>query len=170
MNVASDKNFYANLNTKVISDAPSSDIQLLSNPINLESANKGVLDAVIQVNAATMRDGRHIPGTSEIATAATTESGTRVVVKTPAKGEVWEIDTAGISSLTGGSGNAVCSFFITEGSEIMLVGSLTTDTFPAVIGASMRGLQIDENNTLQVSVTRSSLSDGNAQVLLYKVR
>ena len=168
--MASDKNFFQQLNTKKISDIPSSDIQLLSNPINLESGNKEVLSSIKLVNDASMRDGRHIPATSEIATGTPAESGVKVDVKTPARGEVWEIDTASMESLTGGSGDAVCSFFVTQGSESMLVGSLTTDAFPTVFGASMRGIQIDENNTLQFSATRSGVSDGKVSVLMFKVR
>ena len=121
--MASDKNFFQQLNTKKISDIPSSDIQLLSNPINLESGNKEVLSSIKLVNDASMRDGRHIPATSEIATGTPAESGVKVDVKTPARGEVWEIDTASMESLTGGSGDAGFSFFVTQGSVLPCVES-----------------------------------------------
>jgi len=59
--VASDKNFFEQLNTKTLGDNAASTVQALANPVHLQSSNKEVLDAIIQVNRAGMRDGLPIP-------------------------------------------------------------------------------------------------------------
>ena len=69
-----DKRFYEQLNTFTIADNPASAVQQVSNPVHYQSSNKEVLDAIIQVNRAGMRDGQHIPATSSIKTATATES------------------------------------------------------------------------------------------------
>ena len=89
--MASDDNFYDQLNTKVISDAPATEIQGQSDPVHLQKANKDVLSAIKLVNDATLRsDGGIIPGTIALKVADFTDNEDHTVI-TPAAGEVWRI-------------------------------------------------------------------------------
>ena len=174
-----DKRFYEQLNTFTIADNPASAVQQVSNPVHYQSSNKEVLDAIIQVNRAGMRDGQHIPATSSIKTATATESGTRTTIDfggvdgAPAKGEVWGIESMTIESVAGGSGDVVYDIFVGDGTELQNVCKRTQTRPPVHINQELEyphGLEIDENLTLQFSATRSSLSAAKIQVLTYRIR
>tara|TARA_R110002096_G_scaffold361203_1_gene554314 strand:- start:1711 stop:2247 length:537 start_codon:yes stop_codon:yes gene_type:complete len=178
--VASDKNFFDQLNTKTIGDNAASTVQALSNPVHLQSSNKELLDAIIQVNRAGMRDaGQHIPATSSIKTATATESGTRVTIDfggdggSPSKGEVWAISAMTIESVAGGSGDVTYEIFVGDGTELQSVVKRAQTSPPVHLNQELEyphGLEIDENLTLQFSATRSSLSAAKIQVLTYRIR
>lgn len=179
--MASDKKFYEQLNTFTIADNPASTVQLLSNPVHYQSSNKELLDAIIQVNRAGMRDGQHIPATASIKTATATESGTRVVIDfggdggSPSKGEVWRISAMTIATVAGGTGTVIYEVFVGEGSELQSIvkKSVSDSTVPIhmnVEGEYPVALELDENNTLQFNATRTSLSSCKIQVLTYRIR
>lgn len=177
--MASDKNFFEQLNTKTIGDNAASTVQALSNPVHIQSSNKEVLDAIIQVNRAGMRDGQHIPATSAIKTADATESGTRVIIDfggdggSPSQGEVWAISAMTIESVAGGSGDVTYEVFVGDGTELQSVVKRAQTSPPVHLNQELEyphGLEIDENNTLQFNATRSSLSAAKIQVLTYRIR
>ena len=132
--MASDKKFYEQLNTLKVEDAPATTIQLMSNPVHLQESNKAVLDAIIQVNKATLRsDGGPIPGTGQVKKvdiAADTTGHTSVFQ--PEKGEVWLIST--ISVVPTATGTIACSVSLVgedSGARATLdagTGSVTTST------------------------------------------
>jgi len=176
--VASDKKFYEQLNTLKVEDAPADTIQLLSNPVHLEENNKSVLDAIIQVNKATMRDGKHIPATSAIKTGTATESGTRTTIDfggtdgAPKKGEVWRIISMTIESVSGGSGSVTYDIYLLNGSEIQAIAKRSVTSPPVIINDEVEypaGLEIDENTILQFTATRSSLTSSKIQVYAYRL-
>jgi hypothetical protein len=103
--VASDKNFFEQLNTKTIGDNAASTIQALSNPVHIQSSNKEVLDAIIQVNRAGMRDGLPIPKTGSVEQVLDNDSGAWFEICRPSAGEVYQVGQIGIGSITGRSGN-----------------------------------------------------------------
>ena len=147
--MASDKNFFDQLNTKTIGDNAASTVQALSNPVHLQSSNKELLDAIIQVNRAGMRDaGQHIP-------------------------EVWAISAMTIESVAGGSGDVTYEIFVGDGTELQSVVKRAQTSPPVHLNQELEyphGLEIDENLTLQFSATRSSLSAAKIQVLTYRIR
>jgi len=175
----SDKKFYEQLNTFTIGDNPASTVQLLSNPVHYQASNKEILDAIIQVNRAGMRDGQHIPATASIKTATATESGTRVVIDfggtdgNPSKGEVWAITAMTVETVVGGSGDVIYEVFVGDGTELQSVVKRTQTSPPVNLNQELEyphGLEIDENNSLQFSATRISLSSSKIQVLAYRIR
>jgi len=171
--MGSDRKFFEQLNTLKVEDAPGDSIQALSNPVHLQESNKSVLDAIIKVNKAILRDGKHIPGTASIKTGTATESGTRTTIDfggtdgAPKKGEVWGISAMTIESVAGGSGDATYEVFVVDGSEIQSVVKRAQTTPPVHLNQELEyphGLEIDENIILQFSATRSSLSSAKIQV------
>jgi hypothetical protein len=104
--VGSDDNFYEQLNTKVIGDAPGNAINAQSKDVHLEKANEKVLSAINLVNDATFRsDGGAIPDTQQIHTTTVTDDS-RTVAFVPAKGELWSVMniTASRTNITSASG------------------------------------------------------------------
>lgn len=104
--MSKDKQFFEQLNTKTISDSPSTEIQSQSNPVHLERSNKELLSSIKLVNDATLRsDGGPIPDTQKIE-AVTVSDDTRTVAFSPQKGEVWSVMniTASRSNITGSAG------------------------------------------------------------------
>ena len=179
--MVSDKNFFEQLNTKTLGDNAASTIQALTDPVHLQKSNSDLLDSIIQVNRASLRDGQHIPGTSSIKTATATESGTRVVIDfggdggSPQKGEVWRISAMTIATVAGGTGTVIYEVFVGEGSELQSIvkKSVSDSTVPIhmnVEGEYPVALELDENNTLQFNATRTSLSSCKIQVLTYRIR
>ena len=177
--MASDKKFYEQLNTFTIADNPASTVQLLSNPVHYQASNKEVLDAIIQVNRAGMRDGQHIPATSSIKTATATESGTRTTIDfggvngAPSKGEVWRVISMTIASVAGGSGSVTYDISLLNGSEIQYIAKRAVTSPPVIINDEVEypaGLELDENTILQFTATRTSLSSAKIQVYCYRIR
>jgi hypothetical protein len=174
-----EKRFFQGLNTKKVSDVPSSAIKTLSDPVSLEGQNKEVLQSIVLVNEATMRDGNHIPATGSIKTGTATESGTRATIDfggtngNPSKGEVWGISAMTIESVAGGSGDVIYEVFVGDGTELQSVVKRTQTTPPVHLNQELEyphGLEIDENMTLQFSATRASLSSAKIQVYAYRLR
>lgn len=131
--MATDDNFFGQLNTKVVSDAPATDIQAQSDPVHLQKSNKEVLSAIKLVNDATLRsDGGPIPGTQTVYAGPTVTDNTRTVAFTPNPGEVWQVMdiTATRTNITGSSG-IYLYFNDLETSELILVfyGASTSTEF-----------------------------------------
>lgn len=172
--MASDKNFFEQLNTKTLGDNAASTVQALANPVHLQSSNKEVLDAIIQVNRAGMRDGLPIPKTAEVATTGTqTENLTRIALKTPAVGEVWAV-----SCLSGTVSGVVMNFqFMVEDLINGTIAYITDYNVSSAVGpineaGFVSPIHIDENCRLSVNATRVSGTYGSytCEALLIRVR
>lgn len=167
---------WENLNTKTIADFPTEDIQRQSNPIHLEENNEAILSTVKLLNDVTFRDGRHVPKTAAIIPVQATESGTRVVIKQPNKGEVWKIQAAQVTGLAGGSGNVQHRFFfVDEESNIINWFYFSSSSSDLVLNQELEwsgadGPTFDENVSLQYSATRSSLSASDITIMMHRTR
>jgi hypothetical protein len=170
--VSKEKQFFEQLNTKTISDSPSTEIQSQSNPVHLERSNKELLSSIKLVNDATLRsDNGPIPDTQKIHTTTVTDDS-RTVSLVPNKGEVWSVMniTASRENITSASGvtlylndpvnNVLQTFFYGSSSsaDFMLDDDGTWDDF--VIGYPMQ-LQFKAHTaanwdscTLQVNMIR----------------
>lgn len=84
---------YDQLTTKKISDAPSEEVNLVTQPLHLEKANKGALETTVLINNALLRsDSGPIPGTLEISTVnGGTEQNVTVILFTPQVGEIYQV-------------------------------------------------------------------------------
>ena len=163
------------LNTKTIADLPTEDIQRQSNPIHLESDNEEILQSVKLLNDVTFRDGLPIPGSQVIIPVQATESGTRVVIKQPNKGEVWRITAAAVTGLAGGSGNVQHQFYFADGSNIINWYYISSTSSALILNQELEwsgaaGPTFDENVSLQYSATRSSLTQSDVLVMLHRIR
>mgnify|MGYP003650408108 CR=1 FL=1 len=156
MNVVSDKNFFEQLNTKTLGDNAASTIQALTDPVHLEKSNSDLLDSIIQVNEAGMRDGSPIPATAIITTVTVTDS-TRTILLAPSKGEVHQF--LGISAYTdGGSGSRTYNMHLGDanGELVYFYYTSTTDSGVLLSGDSNYPgfpLFLDEGMSLQVTTT-----------------
>jgi len=92
------------LNTLKISDAPSTEVNLVTKPLHLEKANKDALQTTVLINNALFRsDSAIIPGTMKIVSVdGTTDANNRVMFYEPAEGELWRI--LDIGAIRTGSG------------------------------------------------------------------
>ena len=178
LNVSREKNFYEKLNTKKIEDIPADTIQILSNPVHLEEKNKDLLNAIIKVNKATMRDGKHIPATGAIKTAIATESASLNTIDfggengAPKKGEVWAISAMTIENVSGGSGDVIYEVLVTDGTESQSIVKRTQTTPPVNLNQELEyphRLEIDSNVQLRFSATRSGLTAAKIQVYAYRL-
>jgi len=163
------------LNTKTIADFPTEDIQRQSNPIHLESNNEEILQSVKLLNDVTFRDGLPIPGTQVIIPVQATESGTRVVIKQPNKGEVWRISAAQVTGIAGGSGNVQHQFYFGDGSNLINWYYISSSSSNLILNQELEwsgaaGPTFDENMSLQYSATRSSLTQSDVLVMLHRIR
>ena len=163
------------LNTKTLADLPTEDIQRQSNPIHLELDNEEILQSVKLLNDVTFRDGLPIPATQVIVPVQATDSGTRVVIKQPNKGEVWRIAAATCTGLAGGSGNVQHRFFFGDGTNIINWFYLSSSSSDLVMNqeaewSGANGPTFDENVSLQYSATRTSLTQSDVLVLLHRIR
>ena len=89
--MVSDEYFFQQLNTTKIGDNPSLEIQVQSNPVQLQESNKDLLSSVRLVNDATLRsDGGIIPDTIAFKTNTFSDNGQVRILK-PERGEIWKI-------------------------------------------------------------------------------
>ena len=161
--MVSDKNFFDNLNTKTLGDNAASTIQALTDPVHLQKSNSDLLDSIIQVNEAGMRDGSPMPDTGVINTVTVTDN-TRTIIFTPEKGEVHQF--LGISGYTtGGSGSRVYQLYLGDGdgelvlffyysttdTNIILSGDTNYPDFPLFLTSNMM-MQISVDGTYDSSV------------------
>jgi hypothetical protein len=165
---------YEQLNTKSVGDAPSTSIATVSNPLKIQQRNEEFLKEVSLINQATFRgDSGPIPGTAKVVTATQGDSGTKVNIFTPQKGEVWRIVAADFSAMSGGSGSIVQELFFLDNVNSLTIAWLEKSSSSAsgvLLTAGDGGPTFDENLTLQASSTRASLTSGTFNVLLTKVR
>ena len=179
--MATDDNFFDQLNTKVISDVSATDIQGQSNPVHLQKSNKEVLSAIKLVNDATLRsDGGPIPATQVLQQTVLVNAGSdasdRTVVFTPQEGEVWSLDLA--SALrSGGSGTVVHQLFLAEkatGNLIRWYYFSTADSdviFTSDTNWPDMPFFFDENFTLQYLWDGgSSITNFTFQAICHRVR
>ena len=166
------------LNTRTLfgsAKATAEEVNTQEKDIHLEVKNRALLADTVLINRSLMRDGLHIPGTGEIATAEATESGVRTVIKAPLPGEVWRVISMTIESVDGGSGSVTYDIYVYDSvnGEIQAIAKRAVTSPPVIINDEVEypaGLQLDENTELQFSATRTSLSSAVIQVLMYRVR
>ena len=166
--MGSDRDFYQQLNTFTIEDNPGSKIQLLSNRVHYQSSNKEVLDAIIQVNQAGMRDGRPIPGTSEIRTTTVTDNTlTRLWSANP--GEVWILNSAG--AVTSGASSANYTMYLSNGTEVLAFFYDSSDdaTVYFTDDANWGPITIDENIEI-FGLVGGSVTSAKWQLNMYRIR
>jgi len=166
--VASDKHFYEQLNTFTIEDNPASTIQLLSNPVHYESSNKEVLDAIIQVNQAGLRDGRAIPATSVIETTTVTDN-TRTILFEGSKGEVWVLNSA--NAITSGASSANYTMYLSDGTNLLAFFYDSSDDATVFFtdDANWGPITIDENIRIE-GVVGGSVTSAKWQLNMYRIR
>tara|TARA_R110000751_G_scaffold10934_1_gene39552 strand:+ start:403 stop:903 length:501 start_codon:yes stop_codon:yes gene_type:complete len=166
--VASDKKFFEQLNTFTIGDNPASTVQLLSNPVHIQSSNKEVLDAIIQVNRAGMRDGSAIPGTSIIQTTTVTDN-TRTVLFAPSRGEVWVLNTAG--AVTSGASSANYTMYLNDGTNLLAFFYDASDDATVFFtdDANWGPITIDENIRIE-GIVGGSVTSAKWQLNMYRIR
>lgn len=112
-------NFYKNLNTKKVGDSPADSINVVSRDVNLEKDNIEVLDSIIKVNKATLRDGGYIPMTGAIKTVSVNEADNNKVIFQPQDGEVWSLLAA--SHTYSSSGQNGANLMLTDGTNDVIV-------------------------------------------------
>lgn len=185
--MAGERNFYNQLNSLKISeamgDAPK--VQALVNPVNLEAQNASLLGAINLVNAALMRDGRHIPNTGRIFTTTATESGVKTLVDfggnggAPAEGEVWRIICCTVESVAGGSGSVTHTLWLSGAvgsgfaSQSQQIAKRAVTSPPVILNEEVEypnALEIDEKMRLYYMAERSSLTSAVLQVYAYRLR
>ena len=158
--MASDKKFYEQLNTFTIADNPASTVQLLSNPVHYQASNKEVLDAIIQVNRAGMRDGSPMPGTGTVKQSPTVTDDTRTVAFAPEKGEVWQVQsiTRSAGNITGAAPVTLYVYdSVTENILQFFYGSSTSGDFMLKDDGTWGGpVSIDEHVRLEFKVHSST--------------
>lgn len=166
--MASDKHFYEQLNTFTIEDNPASTIQLLSNPVHYESSNKEVLDAIIQVNQAGLRDGRAIPATSVIETTTVTDN-TRTILFEGSKGEVWVLNSA--NAITSGASSANYTMYLSDGTNLLAFFYDSSDDATVFFtdDANWGPITIDENIRIE-GVVGGSVTSAKWQLNMYRIR
>ena len=103
------------MNTKTIGDADATAIQQNSNPVHLTAGNKGLLQDIVTINKASMRDGSPMPGTMTLHSATVTDNTFTPIVQV-AKGEVLQVVSFGYH-VTGLTGNATFNLYITPDPE-----------------------------------------------------
>ena len=166
--MASDREFYEQLNTFTIEDNPASTIQRLSNPVHYQTKNKEVLDAIIQVNQAGMRDGRAIPGTSEIRVTTVTDN-TRTPLWTCNRGEVWVLNSAG--AITSGASGAKYTMYLWDGTNLLHFFYDASDDTNVYFtdDANWGPLTIDENIEIH-GVVGGTVTEAKWQLNMFRIR
>ena len=95
---------YTNLQNFKLSDVTAKNIQQLTDPTFIQSSNQDALITYNLVNKAAMRDGLPIPNTCKIELSSTSDSGVKIDLFQPAKGEVWMLQSM-TTTATSQSGN-----------------------------------------------------------------
>lgn len=152
-----------------------SDINAQSKDVHIQEVNRGVMEDVILVNQASMRqDGGPIPGTGVLTTVTVTDN-TITNFLTPNPGEVWQVESIG-SDATGRSGSLTWQFYSrkTDGSASSKIYYYAASTDqPAFPGdADYRGLSgflCDENVTLAFGVG-GSFSETDMHIHAIRIR
>jgi len=140
--VSTDKRFYEQLNTFKIADNPASAVQQVSNPVHLQSSNKEVLDAIIQVNRAGMRDGSPMPGTGVVTNVQIAADTTgHVTIYTPNAGEVFLVSTISVAPTAAGNINLSLSLEdSTSGAKAVIdasTGTVSTSTIIDILNGPL---------------------------------
>lgn len=162
------------MNTKNVGDAPSTDIATVQNPLKIQERNAKLLKEITLINDATFRtDSGPIPAKTKIVKASRTDSGSKVAVFTPAKGEIWQIYSVYYTGMSGGSGSIDQTLWFIDNANSQSIAwkySASSDASAVLIEGSDSGPTFDENLTLQWQSDRTSLSAGDIYVMLAKIR
>ena len=170
------EHIYSNLNTFTLGGgeaASASNVSRLTNAIHIQELNSDALETANTINDALFRsDGGPIPGTSEVVTTGEkAEDLSRIVLKTPAAGEVWQV--ACLSATV--SGVVVNFQFLIEDTVNSTIAYITD--YNASGAASpinepgfVNPIHIDENTRLEVNATRVSGTYGTYTAEAYLIR
>ena len=164
------------LNTKTVNDLDTSAIDTVFRGVNITESNLEGLNALDLLNKISFRDGRPIPGTAIIQEVQATESGTRVHIKRPNEGEVWQLQSAQATSSAGGSGNIIHEFYFGDDNGNMINWFYKSSSSTNLIlnqddeWAGSDGPVFDENLTLFYEATRTSLTNSTILLLMHRIR
>lgn len=156
------------LNTKTLGDQPGSSIQKITNPINIEEANRQALEDVKLINDATMRNGNPIPGTQKVINTSYSDNAF-VDIFTPAQGEVWLIQSVWTFTATGLT-SAVLAILDNVSGTRVYIGDWGSGGGDLEDSGLTPLLTIDENCTLQYYPYGTLSSSSTVQTLLTRVR
>ena len=164
---------YENLQNKTLSNVSASDIQRLTDPTFIQATNQDALLTYNTVNQAAMRDGNPMPTTATIKLAQVTDSGVSVDVFTPAKGEIWCLQS-GTATVTGQSGNVVHELLWTDNtnSRSLIWYYMQSGNSIQILSDDTNWLgdkYFDENITLSYEAT-GTLTNSVLAILLFRVR
>lgn len=156
------------LNTKTIADNPGTEIQVQSNPVHLQEQNRQDLSDIKLINDATMRDGSPIPGTATVVNVQYSDNA-YVTIKTPAKGEVFQILGMFLFTATGFTGANISILDNVTGNRCHIadVSSSGGDVFDQGWGGPV---YIDENVSLQIYPNGTLSSTASVNTYLTRVR
>lgn len=164
------------LNTKTVDSLDAAAIDTVFRGVNIQEDNLEGLSALELLNKISFRDGSPIPGTAVIQEVQATESGTRVQIKRPNEGEVWQIQAATVTSITGGSGNVNHEFYFGDDNGNLMNWFYKSSSSSSLIlnqddeWSGNIGPVFDENLTLFYEATRSSLSNSTILILMHRIR
>lgn len=174
MDDARSKFIYEQLNTFKLGSSPASSIQPLQDNVNIESVNEKAMETYNLINKATFRtDSGAIPETMVIGIGNTTDSGVGVNIFTPAKGEVWGLQS-GSTVVSGRSGNVTHELYWVDNvsSREMKWYLLSSGLNTTILSddENWKGDKfIDSNITLKYEAT-GTFTDSVISILLYRVR
>ena len=153
--------------------ASAANVSTISNPIHIQDENFAHLETMNTINEALFRtDGGPIPKTSEVAgSGEQSEDLSRVVIKTPAAGEVWQV-----ACLSGTVSGVTMNFqFLIEDLVNGTLAYITDYNVSATAGpinepGFVSPIHLDENSSLRVNCTRVSGTYGTYEATAYVIR
>ena len=164
---------YTNLQNFKLSDVSAKNIQQLTDPTFIQSTNQDALITYNTINKAAMRDGLPIPNTCKIELVSTSDSGVKIDLFQPAKGEVWMLQSM-TTSATSQSGNITHElswedvnnsrsfiwYYMSSGNSIQILSDDTN---------WLGDKYFDENMKLQYEAT-GTFSNMTISFMLFRVR
>ena len=162
------------MNTLKLGASPASSIQPLQDKVNIQAVNEKAMETYNLINKATFRsDSGAIPETMVIGVGTVTDSGVGVNIFTPAKGEVWAIQS-GSATVTGRSGNVIHELYWVDNTNSREVLWYYNESGNSVQIFSdddnwLGDKFIDSNITLKYEAT-GTYTNSVISILLYRVR
>ena len=164
------------LNTRTLfgsAKATAEEVNLQEKDIFLMESNRALLSDVNLINQSLMRDtGGPIPNTSEVVTTGSKgEDLTRIVLKAPADGEVWQV-----SCLSATVSGVVMNFqFMIEDLVNNTIAYITDYNVSSAVGpinepGFVSPIHLDQNSRLSVNATRVSGTYGTYTAEAYLIR
>jgi len=165
---------YEQLNTfGPFDDGLATAIDNVTQNMKVQGVNQDDMIALDIINKAIYRDGNPMPRTATIKIAQVTDSGVAVNVFTPAKGEVWCLQS-GTATVTGQSGNVVHELLWTDNtnSRSLIWYYMQSGNSIQIFSDDTNWLgdkYFDSNITLSYEAT-GTLTNSVLSILLFRVR